>query len=389
MKTILIVDDEVPILKALARVFFDTDYQILTAENGEDALKLLSVHKVDLVLSDMRMPLMDGYELLSIVKELYPATIRVILSGYSEEKTIFKGLVHNIAQIYIFKPWNNDELLQAVHQLLETEDLLTSADLLLLFNNLEELPTISKSYETILGMVEQNADIIEIAEEIEKDPAIATRLLHVANSAFYGLQTGSVKQAAIYVGLQNLRSLIYSTSILDVNLVSEKDQVWITRLWKHSLITSRMLHYIYDNLLFKKVPEAAYSAGLLHNIGVLILIQNFFERYTSIVREAWDNQDFILPKEAAEFKITHQEAGAYLVGWWGLPFPIIEVALYHHRPLDPGVINKELLACVHIAQHYAWVLLGEPVIAEFHPEVFDSLGITREEFEDRIKMISW
>ena len=102
MKTILIVDDEVPILKALSRVFFDTDYQILTAENGDDALKLLRAHKVDLVLSDMRMPLMDGYELLSIVKQLYPATIRVILSGYSEEKTIFKGLVHNIAQILHF-----------------------------------------------------------------------------------------------------------------------------------------------------------------------------------------------------------------------------------------------------------------------------------------------
>ncbi len=107
MKKIPIVDDEVQILKALSRVFFDTDYAIFTAESGQAALSLLEQHEIDLVISDMRMPLMDGYELLSKVKETYPDIIRIILSGYADESTVFKAILHNIAKFYLLKPWHN------------------------------------------------------------------------------------------------------------------------------------------------------------------------------------------------------------------------------------------------------------------------------------------
>lgn len=385
MKTILVVDDEIPILRALTRLFFETNYEILTAENGEEALKLLHTYKIDLVLSDMRMPLMDGYELLTRVKEEFPSVIRVILSGYSEEKTIFKALMHNIAQLYIFKPWSNADLLHRVEQLLDTEDLLSSADLLLLFNDLAELPTISASYQMILDLIEKDEDIMEIAEAIERDPAVSTRLLHIANSAFYGLSTSSVKQAAVYVGMQNVRSLIFSTSILNVSQLPDGPPSWSARLWEHSLLTNKLLHFIYDELLLKKIPEAAWSAGLLHNIGVVVLLRNFYEKYTQIVENAVNFNSDILECEIAEFKVTHQEIGSYLAGWWGLPFPIMEVALYHHRPFAPGIINTELVACVNIAQHYAWNLMGESIAIEFSPAVFDLAGFTAEELERRIE----
>ncbi len=389
MKTILIVDDEVPILKSLSRLFFDTKIEVLTAENGKDALALMKIHKVDLVLSDMRMPFMDGYEFLSQVKEQYPAVIRIILSGYSDEKTIFKALLHNIAQIYIFKPWNNTELLHSIEQLLETADHLSSADLLVLFNNLESLPTISSVYQEILEMIEHDEDILEIAEVIERDPSIATRLLHVANSAFYGLHTGSVKQAAIYVGLQNIQSLIYSTLILDTKQLDENERVWAERFWKHSLLTSKLLHFLYDEMLKKKMPETAYSAGLLHNIGLLVLIQNYLDRYAKLIRNSWRSSVSILGLEKEEFGVTHQEVGGYLAVWWGLPFPITEVSLYHHSPFDPSVINTELVSCVHIAQHYAWILLGEPVVAEFFPKTFEQIGVDTREFEAIVGNRSW
>ena len=389
MKKILIVDDEVQILKALSRVFFDTDYVIFTAESGQAALSLLEQHEIDLVISDMRMPLMDGYELLSKVKETYPDIIRIILSGYADESTVFKAILHNIAKFYLLKPWHNEKLLCCIDQVFETEELLKSKDLLVLINNLEKIPTIEASYHRILAMINQDDDTGYIASEIEKDFAISTKLLQIANSAFYGVQTGSVKHATIYLGLQNLKSLIYSTSILNAGDISSIDQKNVDLLWEHALLTNKILHYIYDQFLEKKIPEAASSAGLLHNIGALILIQNYYADYIGIMRKAKEESKNLLLLEKEAFHVTHQDAGGYLISWWGLPFPIVESALFHHRPLDSCIINKEIVGCVHIAQQYAWIKINEPPINQFFPEVFDLLGISQEGFESAMENGNW
>ena len=131
----------------------------------------------------------------------------------------------------------------------------------------------------------------------------------------------------------------------------------------------------------KKLPEAAYSAGLLHNIGTLILIQSRFKDYAKAADEASSKSCNMLVLERDAFRVTHQEAGGYLISWWKLPFPIVEAALYHHNPLDPAVINKEIVAAVHLAQHYAWTLTKQPAVTKFYPETFNMLGIPVDTFE--------
>lgn len=388
MKKILLVDDEIQILKALSRIFFDTDYEIYTAESGEAALKFLENTEVNLVISDMRMPFMDGYELLSQIKEKYPKVIRTILSGYSEEKTIFKALLHNVTKMYIYKPWNNEELLQYIQQLFETEDLLNSKDLLLLINDMEELPTIQSSYQRILNLIDQDQDIQQICTEIEKDIAISTKLLHVANSAIYGVKTGSVRQAAVYIGLHNLKSLIFSTSIINSDFVSNAERKYTEKLWEHAFLTNKIQYYIYEKILHKKLPETALSAGLLHNIGLVVLIRNFLVRSLECRKRAEKGLINFVELEMEEFNVTHQEIGGYLVNWWGLPFPIVEVTMFHHKPLDPNIVNTELVSCVHIAQYYAWEMMGETTLSDFQPEVFKRIGITKEQFEEKIKGMS-
>lgn len=386
MKKILIVDDELPILKSLSRVFFDTDYTIHTAESGAAALEFLKENDVDLIISDMRMPLMDGYELLSRIKAAYPNIIRVILSGYAEEDSIFKALLHSIAKFYIMKPWSNEKLLEYIGQIFETEDRLKSNELLILINNIERLPTIESSYQKILNLIETDEETSFIASEIEKDFAISTKLLQIANSAYYGVQTGSVKSATVYLGLQNLRSLIYATSIMSsFRSADTADRRNISDLWEHALLTNKILHYIYQVFLGKKLPEEAYSAGLLHNIGTLILIQNYFDRYVGIIRKTNQESLNLLELEQEVFHVSHQEVGGYLVRWWELPFPIVESALFHHKPLESCILNKEIVSAVHLAQHYAWLHMNRPVFTGFFPEVFDILNVPQKEFEEGIQ----
>ena len=97
-KSVLVVDDEKQILRSFNRLFMDAPYEIHTAESGQDALVLLAETQIDMIISDMRMPGMDGYALLREVKRLYPETIRLILSGYADERVIFNALQNNLAK---------------------------------------------------------------------------------------------------------------------------------------------------------------------------------------------------------------------------------------------------------------------------------------------------
>ncbi|WP_083943517.1 response regulator [Caldicellulosiruptor naganoensis] len=117
------------ILKALNRAFLDEDYEVFFAQNAEEALKIMEESHIDLIISDMRMPNISGFELLKIIKQRYPSTIRVILSGYADENLVFRALQTNIAKLCILKPWDNERLKQIIRNIFELEDLMKALTL--------------------------------------------------------------------------------------------------------------------------------------------------------------------------------------------------------------------------------------------------------------------
>jgi len=116
---VLCVDDEKSILSSLRRVFLDEPWDLRFAESGAEGLALIEQHGADVVLSDYRMPGMNGVEFLKKVKEIHPDCVRVVLSGYADVATILSAL--NEGEIYRFvnKPWNDAELIESVHKALE------------------------------------------------------------------------------------------------------------------------------------------------------------------------------------------------------------------------------------------------------------------------------
>lgn len=390
MKRILIVDQNQDVLRTMVETFRNTGYDIVTADSGLSALEVLKIVDVDLVISDLRLPLMDGFDLMSRISDQYPDIIRIIMSERTGIASVLKAIRQTVAKYYILKPWNEDSLLEYINQIVSTEASLKSKDLLNMVGEIENLPTIETSYHKILNMIEKDTDMGLLTAEIEKDFSISSKLLKIANSAYYGLRTGSVKNATVYLGLANLKSLIYSTAILNsVDLVSEQDQQRVKDLWTHALLTNKLLHYIYEEFLCRKLSEDAYSAGLLHNIGTLILICNRIGDYTEVMKKVTPQFRNMLDVEQEAFRVTHQEAGGYLASFWKLPFPIVEAALYHHRPLDSGVSNTELVSAVHLAQHYAWQLTKQSAVTDLYPETFDILNIDRDSFEAAVNWNSW
>jgi len=387
-KKILFVDDEVPILKSLNRLFMDTQYEIFTAESGQEALDILAIEKIDLVITDMRMPVMDGCQLLEKVKELYPSSLRIILSGYSDKKTILDALQKNIAKLYILKPWENDKLILLVDQLFETENILRGSNLLGLINQVDELPTIKSSYLHIMDLIDKDADLVKIASAIERDHSVATKILHIINSAFYEVKTGSVKHAIAYLGLSTIRNILLATSIVDSFNMSGLYGARLEMLWNHAFICSKIVNLIYEKLLLKKLSENEASAGLLHNIGIVLLLKLYPEKYSEIINRNEKEKKSLLLIEEEALHVTHQQIGGYLLRWWELPYPIVEAALYHHTPFAMGIINRELIYAVNIAQHYANIILKNQLSDSLDPTVFTALGISQSQFEEEISSLS-
>lgn len=371
-KTILFVDDEKQILRAVKRMFFRSDHRVLLASNGEEALGILAEQDVDMMITDMRMPGMDGHELLRIVKEGYPGLIRIALSGYTDKKIVLSALDKNLAKIYMFKPWNNDEFMTTIEGLFEFEALLKGRNLLDIINNLENLPTVPYLYSRISELVEQGESIEVITKEIDEDQAIASRILRIANSAYYGTKTGSIKEAISFIGLDNVKNIILTNAVYDS---AHGNMEEVERLWRHSSITNKLVHLIYKKMLGKPLSKEAKSAGLLHNIGQGILLTN---------AHSFEPQDIVA--YLSERDVGHEKIGSYILNWWEFPLPIIESAMFHHHPINDLVTHKELVYVVHVAEAYAWQVMGEenPGVSM---EAVTNLGISLEKLEQMLEEI--
>jgi DNA-binding NtrC family response regulator len=115
---IMVVDDEPANLRLLVRLFRQ-DYDVLTAESGEDALRLLSQHDFALLITDQRMPGMTGVELLERTATVRPHMMRIILTGYTDVDALVEAINRGQVYKYVTKPWNNDELRLTVSRALE------------------------------------------------------------------------------------------------------------------------------------------------------------------------------------------------------------------------------------------------------------------------------
>jgi len=385
LKKILFVDDEAQILKSIRRLFMDTEYEVITAESGSEALDILENNQIDLIVSDMRMPNMSGYELLSEVKKRFPHIVRIILSGFAEERIIFDALQKNIAKLYILKPWENNILINTIEKVFQIENLLNNNNILNLINNAEELPTIKTSYKKIINEIENNDEIYKIVDAIESDHSIVTKLLHIVNSSYYGVKTGSIRRVVTYLGLDNIKNVVLASAFVDSLSFNDNGKERLEVLWQQSFISNKIISLIYNDFLNKKIPETEMNAGLLSNIGIIFMIHCFKDKYIGLIDKIKSQHINIIELENEIFGTNHQEVGGYLLRWWDIPLPIVEVALYHHSPFNENIINQQIVHVSHIAEKYSWDMLGEGYFIDFDEKVFKTLEIDRGAFEKKLK----
>ncbi|MBC7982907.1 MAG: HDOD domain-containing protein, partial [Candidatus Obscuribacterales bacterium] len=213
MKLILFVDDEPETLAALRAMLRPRhrEWQMEFVESGAAALTELEKQPYDLICSDMRMPSMDGAQLLTTVTERWPGTVRIVLSGYAELTQTLRLV--SLAHQYLSKPCDAKQLENTLSRCLNVQDLLNRPALRSLVGQIRQLPALPKTYAKLRdAMSKPNANNTAIAAIVASDTAIAARVLQVVNSAFFRLarQITKIDQAVAYLGFAAVSNLVLS-----------------------------------------------------------------------------------------------------------------------------------------------------------------------------------
>jgi HD-like signal output (HDOD) protein len=352
-RRVLFVDDEPKILQGLQRMLrsMRNEWEMEFAENGHQALDVLNGRPFDVVVADMRMPGMDGCQLLGKVKELHPQLVRIILSGYSDRKMILSSV--RLAHQYLSKPCDAETLKSTVIRACALRDLLTDGALISLISRIDSLPSLPSLYVDLLEELKSpDASIQKVGEIISKDVAMTAKILHLANSAFFGLgqHVANIHRALNCLGMETVKALVITVQIFSEYSRAAKTGFPLSALWDHSMGTGVFARMIAREENQEPGPVSnIFMAGLLHDVGKLVLTVSLPERYRDVMVLVNEAGKTYYEAEQEVLGTTHSQVGAYLMGLWGLADPIVEAIAFHHAPRECPVAGFSPITAVHVA----------------------------------------
>lgn len=338
MNKILFVDDDQNILRGLRRVLrvLNGEWEMSYAGSGQEALQLLAQQDFDIVVSDYRMPEMNGYELLSCIHQDYPQIIRIMLTGQPDKETYTDSI--SICHYFLWKPLSIEDFKPLLLRLRRLDGLIANIELRKILGGLTALPTLPEVYLNLTRLLsDPDADNAAIVAMIRDDVSLSIQVLKAVNSSCYGLmrKITVIEEAICYIGLNTLRSMVLMHHIFRSDSV-EKNNVAMQELWHHSLCTAHIAEALVASSGDRDVAAMASFSGLLHDIGKLILAYCLPEQYERIAKISAENNIDMNTAEIAVLGADHAEIGAYLMLLWGLPEQIIETVYRHHHSECPA-----------------------------------------------------
>ena len=333
---ILFVDDEPMVLQGLQRLLrpFKNEWDVVFAESGRAALDVLAGHPFDVIVSDMRMPGMNGAELLNEVKKRYPAMVRIVLSGHADKDLVTQCV--GVAHQYISKPCDPDQLKTMIRNACLLSGRLVDDEVKKVIGAIDRLPIMPQLYlELKEALKDEDVDPRLLGAIVQKDIAMTAKILKLVNSSFFGLRRiiSDAQDAVAYLGIDTIKTLVLSNSIFEQAKPFHTRHLDISDLWRHSMSVAAGARAIAQaEGMGRPAMEEAFVSGILHDVGVLVLASNFGDTYDKVAELVIQEKVIISTAEQEFFGVTHAEIGAYLLGLWGLPAGILKTVSLHHRP---------------------------------------------------------
>ncbi len=341
-RRILFVDDEPGILDGLRAVLrsMRREWEMVFSLGGQAALEQLKNATFDVVVTDMRMPVVDGAEVLRQTKEIQPRAVRIVLSGETDADTALKTVF--TAHQFMAKPCDCETLRGVVQRACQLNELVLSDDLRALAGDVSMLPAPPRTYLAITNALsDPSCSIAQLGSIVERDPAVCAKVLQIANSAFFGLprKVSNAAEATSYLGTLTLRNLALAMESAGAakraNLPITQQQ--LLDFQGNALLVGLLGRHWYAK--DRRRADEAFVAGMLRDMGHLLLAAQGRQS---------DAQSY------------HAALSAYLLGLWGLPHSVLEPVAFHEEPERVEHASLEVVDVVHLADRLAAELLPSP-----------------------------
>ena len=351
---ILFVDDDQSILDGLKRQCraYRKVWNTRFALCGADAIAAMEETPVDVLITDMRMPQMSGAELLQIVQERWPGTIRMVLSGQTDQSELL-GAVGSIHQ-YLQKPSNPRQIGRVITRIRELRQALHSDHLSEIVTCVQSLPVLSETYRALMEVLDDpDTSALDIARIVEQDVGLSTKLLQLVNSAFFGLPrpAASIKDAVVVVGIRQVRTLALSAQVFDALSGDCESASLVDRLWRLSGTIGRdAATAAAREGASDAVQAAAQLAGTLSLVGRAMLARSLPDQFHTALEVARAESIDLSEAETRVFGVAQHAIGAYALALWAFDAAIVESVASHTDPGAAEVDTDHPLRYVHLAR---------------------------------------
>jgi HD-like signal output (HDOD) protein len=350
MKQVLFVDDDPSVLESLRDALrpWRGDWRATYACGGEAALGALGSTAFDVVVSDMRMPGIDGATLLRRVHELQPSAVRIMLSGSAETDVLERAAA--VAHRFLAKPCDIDELGRVVTQAAALGQVSQAQALHRVPAAATALPCAPALYGELSALLAGNtAGMADVARLIERDIAVTARLLQLTNSAFVGLPrvVNRVDEAVNLLGLGVVKAIVLTSQALAAYRPARPIAGFsLEALERHATLVASLTRQL---LAPGPAREQACASAMLRDIGWIVLASGDPEYVEELLATAAARELPLSEVERERDGPTHAEVGAHLLALWGLSDPIVAVVAHHHTPEAPVSPGLDETAAVYIA----------------------------------------
>lgn len=346
MRTVYFVDDDTSVLSGLRRMMRDLrdEWQTECFDDPQQAIDRMLQQQPDVLVTDMRMPRMDGADLLEVVKARWPRTIRMVLSGQAEFEKLSR--VMTTAHQVLSKPCDPElfrATLRGLAPLCEQGGFETVAEAVAGIGALPAIPSVV--HELVAELDQPEFDVERLTAMIELDPGIRVKVMQVANSGYFGARSRitDVAQAVVMLGVRMLKTLIFDIKIVEAFPVESSS--FSPSIFAHRV---ELIGQIATRIAGGRDGRAIYSMARTNDVGQLILASRMPEAYEDVLRTHREGSESLQSIERRILGVDHTVVGAFLLGLWGMDAEQIQNVARHHTPGESS--QPELLTTLCIAE---------------------------------------
>ena len=360
MRRILFVDDEPRILDGLSRMLrsLRSEWEMVFAQGGREALDACACAPFDVVVSDARMPGMDGFELLNEIIRLYPDTVRIILSGQCSRDSVLQSV--GVAHQFLSKPCASLSLKATVQRVCGMRALIRDGAARTMISCVQRLPSQAAVYAELANEVTSAAASIErVAEIITRDVAMCLKVMQLVSSEFFGTpqRVMDAAHAVRLLGLDTVKAVLDSSAAFEVGDFASPWEETLQLLNDHSSAVAACAKQIAETVTDHRTTiEDTHLSGMLHDIAALALFGSSRQRRLVPSYGGTGPATTAGPGAEADSDEVSPDAGGYLAALWGLPDPIAQAIGYYRLPSNCPEPAFGPLTAVHAAH----ALLEQP-----------------------------